>query len=528
MNEMIHQIKEYAKKNPDSIAYIVYDAAETDMLQKSHYTVDSLTWKELNQYSDRLAGYISTHTKGRNPIIVYGHKNKYMLSCFIACAKSGHAYIPIDVSVPTSRVEDIIGSVEPEIILATEDKDFLLPIGCEYLDLMSIRNISYDGQYEIAQDLCTKPEDTFYIIFTSGSTGNPKGVKISTECLTNYVKWAQNLAGGGISQHTYRFLNQAPFSFDLSVMDIYLSLCTGGTICAVTKEIQKNLKLLYKVLSVADVNIWVSTPSFADVCLSDHCFNDKLLKNMKYFLFCGEVLTNRTVERLRENFPESVIVNTYGPTESTVCVTQAVIDEETLNDYNPLPVGAAKPGTWIFIVDENGNNMPDGEEGEIIIVGDTVSTGYYRNEEQTKKSFSIYTINGTEYRLYRTGDKGYKKNGQLFYCGRMDFQIKLHGYRIEIEDIENNLIKIPYVEKAVVLPNFDDSHRVKSLTAYLVYRENSTKIATFDFQLSQKIKRELKQLLPEYMVPKKIKFVDFIPMTMNGKVDRKALEDSQR
>lgn len=311
-------------------------------------------------------------------------------------------------------------------------------------------------------------------------------------------------------------------------MDIYLSLCTGGTICAVTKEIQKNLKLLYKVLSVADVNIWVSTPSFADVCLSDHCFNDKLLKNMKYFLFCGEVLTNRTVERLRENFPESVIVNTYGPTESTVCVTQAVIDEETLNDYNPLPVGAAKPGTWIFIVDENGNNMPDGEEGEIIIVGDTVSTGYYRNEEQTKKSFSIYTINGTEYRLYRTGDKGYKKNGQLFYCGRMDFQIKLHGYRIEIEDIENNLIKIPYVEKAVVLPNFDDSHRVKSLTAYLVYRENSTKIATFDFQLSQKIKRELKQLLPEYMVPKKIKFVDFIPMTMNGKVDRKALEDSQR
>lgn len=239
-------------------------------------------------------------------------------------------------------------------------------------------------------------------------------------------------------------------------------------------------------------------------------------------------MTNRTVERLRENFPESVIVNTYGPTESTVCVTQAVIDEETLNDYNPLPVGAAKPGTWIFIVDENGNNMPDGEEGEIIIVGDTVSTGYYRNEEQTKKSFSIYTINGTEYRLYRTGDKGYKKNGQLFYCGRMDFQIKLHGYRIEIEDIENNLIKIPYVEKAVVLPNFDDSHRVKSLTAYLVYRENSTKIATFDFQLSQKIKRELKQLLPEYMVPKKIKFVDFIPMTMNGKVDRKALEDSQR
>lgn len=232
--------------------------------------------------------------------------------------------------------------------------------------------------------------------------------------------------------------------------------------------------------------------------------------------------------KLHENFSESIIVNTYGPTESTVCVTQIVIDEEILNAYSPLPVGVAKPGTWIFIVDKDGNHLPEGEQGEIVIVGDTVSIGYYKNEEQTKKVFSRYTIDGKEYRLYHTGDKGYLKDGQLFYCGRIDFQIKLHGYRIEIEDIENNLVRVSCVQKAVVLPNFDNSNRVKSLTAYLVYKKDGIEEESSDFQLSQKIKSELKQFVPEYMVPKKIKFVDSIPMTMNGKVDRKALEGNQK
>ena len=450
-----------------------------------------------------------------------------MIVCFMACAKSGHTYIPVDVSIPISRMEDIIDSVKPEMILATEDGNFPLPINCKYLSPESIESISHDEQYKVAEGISVKLKDTFYIIFTSGSTGKPKGVQISTECLTNYINWAKNM-GGGISQHTYRFLNQAPFSFDLSVMDIYLSLYTGGTICAITKNVQKSLKLLYKVLSEIDINIWVSTPSFADVCLSDRCFNNTLLKHLKSFLFCGEILTNRTAMKLHENFSESIIVNTYGPTESTVCVTQIVIDEEILNAYSPLPVGVAKPGTWIFIVDKDGNHLPEGEQGEIVIVGDTVSIGYYKNEEQTKKVFSRYTIDGKEYRLYHTGDKGYLKDGQLFYCGRIDFQIKLHGYRIEIEDIENNLVRVSCVQKAVVLPNFDNSNRVKSLTAYLVYKKDGIEEESSGFQLSQKIKSELKQFVPEYMVPKKIKFVDSIPMTMNGKVDRKALEGNQK
>lgn len=474
MNAIIYRIKRYAEEKPDDIAYIVYDESRMKADDSEIFTADSMTWKELNEYSDNLAAYITNHTKKHEPLIVYGHKNRFMIACFIACVKAGHAYIPVDVSVPVSRVQDIVDSVEPEIILATEDCDFVRSLSCEHLGLLDIERIS--GQSgKISEDVCLKPEDTFYIIFTSGSTGKPKGVKITTECLTNYVKWAQTLGSMENSDNSncseqsggYRFLNQAPFSFDLSVMDVYLSLYTGGTICAITKDVQKSLKLLYKVLLETDVNVWVSTPSFVDVCLSDRIFNKTLLPNLKYFLFCGETLLNKTAKRLRENFNESTIVNTYGPTESTVCVTEVTIDDDMLNTYNPLPVGSVRPGTWLYIIDENGKRLSDGEQGEIIIVGDTVSTGYYKNPEQTNKVFSTEIIDAIEYRLYHTGDKGYIKDGQLFYCGRIVFQIKLHGYRIEIEDIENNLIKIRGVEKAVVLPNMEDN-RVKSLTAYVI------------------------------------------------------------
>ena len=518
MNKIISAIKRHAAEKPNGIAYTVFDE-----LSGENFSADCLTWGELDRYSDRLSNYIREHTSTKSPIVVFGHKSRYMPVCFIACVKAGHAYVPIDVSVPISRAQDIVDCVEPEIILTTENGVFELRPNCEQVDMQQVETIVREEERIDDQTTWLKPEDVFYIIFTSGSTGKPKGVQITTECLSNYVEWAQNLGGGGTAGHEYRFLNQAPFSFDLSVMDVYLSLYTGGTICAITKNIQKNLRLLYKVLPETDVNVWVSTPSFADVCLSDPCFNSSLLPNLKDFLFCGEILTNKTAEKLREKFPEATIVNTYGPTESTVCVTEVNIDDDILHRYSPLPVGASRPGTWLFIVDENGNCQPEGQQGEIIIVGDTVSTGYFKNDEQTEKAFSTATVGGKEYRQYRTGDKGYLKDGQLFYCGRMDFQIKLHGYRIEIEDIENNLVKVNGVEKAVVLPNMEDN-KVKSLTAYVVYNRPRES----DFRASQDIKNELKAFVPEYMIPKKIRFVDFIPMTMNGKADRRALEASQQ
>lgn len=442
-----------------------------------------------------------------------------MLVCFLACVKSGRAYCPVDVSVPLNRVDAIIRAVEPEMVLAVEPLDIsgIPALGRREMETaVSQEPKPLDPSYSVG------PEDVFYIIFTSGSTGTPKGVQITRDCLDHFIQWGVTL-GQGLDDGKHRvFLNQAPFSFDLSVMDLYLSLYTGGRLFALSREVQGDMGTLLEALGQSEAEVWVSTPSFADVCLSDKKFRDALLPRLGLFLFCGETLTNRTADRLAEAFPKAEIVNTYGPTESTVAVTQVRITPEWRQTAS-LPVGEEKPGTWIFIQDGQGNDLPDGEAGEIVIAGDSVSIGYWRSPELTAQAFGVREIDGRSWRAYRTGDTGVKRNGQLYYQGRIDFQVKLHGYRIELGDIEKNLLKLDGVTGAAVTPVSRDG-KVKSLTAFVVAERRSAD----EFAEGQRLRRELKALVPEYMVPRKFVFLDKLPMTNNGKVDRRALEGSEK
>ncbi|MCB6610939.1 D-alanine--poly(phosphoribitol) ligase subunit DltA [[Clostridium] symbiosum] len=513
MITIIEKINQNAKEYPTCIAYYCEKNIGGD---KS----SALTWQELKEKSDKLAYYLSRSLTSNTPIIVYGHKDPYMLVCFLACVKSGRAYCPIDISVPLNRIEAIIKEVSPEIILTTEE------LSLEYNNILSYKKIhsiieNETGQIEDSQSISS--EDVFYIIFTSGSTGTPKGVQITRDSLDRFIQWGLTLGSGIQENEKNVFLNQAPFSFDLSVMDLYLSLYSGGTLWALDKKVQGDMRLLFESFKQSEASIWVSTPSFADVCLVDPSFRQELLPKLKRFLFCGETLTNRTAERLMRAFPNAEIVNTYGPTESTVAVTEVLVTPEVNQNNNPLPVGKAKKGTWIFIMDEQGNSLPEGEHGEIVIVGDTVSVGYWNNQDRTRKVFGVREIEGHPYRLYHTGDKGYLKDGQLFYCGRIDLQIKLHGYRIELEDIESNIMKLPEIQKAAVLPVYRDG-QVRSLTAYVVTRN----VATDSFSMTQKLREKLKEYLPEYMIPKKMVFLETLPMTNNGKVDRRALGGMKR
>ena len=501
---ILEKIKHNAQNNGDKPVYSAENGGGGQ----------SITWQELDDLSGRLAASLHKNLKSKKPIIVYGHKDPYMLVCFLACVKAGRAYCPIDISVPLSRVEMIVEEVEPEIVLSTE----LLSIAFEkILSKEEIMSLIENQKEVIDTSNYVSSNEVFYIIFTSGSTGKPKGVQITRECLDHFIQWGISL-GGLVEGNDYVFLNQAPFSFDLSVMDLYLCLYLGGTLWALTKKVQQDMRLLFSCLERSSVNVWVSTPSFADVCLSDRKFSEKLLPNLAIFLFCGETLTNKTVGRLFTAFPKANIVNLYGPTESTVAVTDIMITPEMNCQISPLPVGKEKPGTWIQIVDEEGNVLPEGEKGEIIIIGNTVSVVYWNNEALNQQVFGKCEIDGEIYRFYRTGDKGYKKNGLLFYCGRIDLQIKLHGYRIEVEDIENNMMKLPDIKKVVVIPQYRGD-KVSSLVAFLVF---STKIED-EFLTVQRIKEQLKEYLPDYMIPKKMKFLEQLPVTNNGKVDRKIL-----
>lgn len=494
---IINKIDSYAKSSPQNLAFIHGD--------------ETLTYSELKHLSDSLAVGIQNKLKeNKNPVVVFGHKSLWMLVSFLACVKSGRAYIPIDSSLPQERVQNIVLESQTSLFLAVDN---ITNISCETIRLEEIEKIARNGD-SISGSLQLKADDIYYIIYTSGSTGKPKGVQISMHNLEKFCNWATTLIN---SQPNMVFLNQAPFSFDLSVMDLYLSLTSGGTLFSIDHNMMLNMKNLFEILSHSNVNVWVSTPSFANMVLSDSSFNKELLKNIKYFLFCGEILTNETAKKLHERF-NAKIINTYGPTESTVAVTEIEITAQLCETTTPLPVGKAKIGTLILIEDDNGNILPNGEKGEIIVVGDTVSKGYYKRDDLTEKVFKQIDIDGTTYHAYKTGDLGYIKDDYLFFCGRKDFQIKLNGYRIEIEDIESNLVALDFVKNAVVIPVYKNE-KISHLTA-LVVTDNQN---MSDIELMLSVKSELKNLLPEYMVPRIIKRIDLIPMTTNGKADRKKL-----
>lgn len=501
--KIIEQIKQHALNCPDKIVI-----ASNDM---------ELSYKELWDYSDSLAYTIQNKCGDKKePIVVYGHKNPFMIVCFLACVKSGHAYCPVDLCMPSTRIHDIIDATNTPLILWVEgEMDF--SNSKNILTLDEIKSLALTGNTISSQNWLNE-NDTYYIIYTSGSTGKPKGVMITYDNLNHYLDWSIQVGTSAEQKTGQTFLNQAPFSFDLSVMDLYTCLASGGTLFTLDKNVQASYKELLPTLQASNANVWVSTPSFADMCLVDKSFSSELMPKLEVFLFCGETLTLTTARQLRERFPDAVIVNTYGPTESTVAVTEVVIDASHLSLEAALPVGKAKPGTILEIVDRDGNVVNDGDEGEINILGDTVSSGYFRSPEQTDKAFFQKEINGQTLRGYHTGDLGFMKDGMLHYLGRMDLQVKMHGYRIEIGDIENNLLEIENVSQAVVVPNVKDG-KVRNLVAFV----KADKGDQSDFAAGKAIKEELKKFLPEYMVPKKINFMDDIPRTPNGKLDRKYL-----
>lgn len=455
---------------------------------------ERLTYGELWRRSDELAAYFRQALPAdHRPIGVRGHKETGMLVTFLAAVKAGHPYLPLDRSIPPERVARIAKAADVALMVEAGDVTGLAA-----------------AADPVASATWVGADDPFYLIYTSGSTGEPKGVPITRGCLDSFVDWM--LHEQGFAPRGETFLNQAPFSFDLSVMDTYLSLATGGTLFSLTKEMIAVPKRLFATLAESEATVWVSTPSFAVMCLAEPTFGRQMLPKLNRFLFCGEALPHEAAARLLERFPGAEVWNTYGPTEATVATTSVRVDQALLDRYNPLPVGRPKSDSRILVVDESGHPVPEGERGEILIAGPNVSPGYLN-----RPSPAFCRLDGQ--RAYRTGDWGRHRDGLLFCEGRMDFQIKLHGYRIELGDIESHLRGLPGVADAVVLPYLREG-RAEWLAAFLVWAERPE---GSDFALSQRLRQGLGEHLPAYMLPRKFFFLERFPMTANGKADRKQL-----
>ncbi len=468
MISIIDKIRNISLNEPNKTAYVVGK--------------DKITYKYLYQKANTYASYLKKQDS--KPIILYGDKEIEMIISIIACLISNRPYIPIGTCTPKERIEKIIKLSNASLIITKRKIDI------EDIEIKKIEDLIEYNQ----KDDITYKNDIAYIISTSGSTGEPKCVPISISNLENFTNWISKL--NPLKKYkNKRVLNQASFSFDLSVADIYYSLYNGHTLVTEDKS-SCSFLTSNNIFAEEKINIAVMTPTYMKLCLVDDSFNEKTCPDFECVYFCGEQLEPSLVKKIYKSFPNLKIINAYGPTEATSAISAILITKEMCKD-KILPVGE---------IDNLASNVEIIEE-EIVIKGNSVFNGYLGNVVG-----GYYQENNIN--CYKTGDIGYIENKKIYCIGRKDSQIKYKGYRIELNDIEYNLKLIDGVDDAAVVAKYNENNIVKTIKAYVVSNKETNYI-----------KEKLGKKIPSYMMPKTIVLIDKLPLNQNGKIDRKALQE---
>lgn len=422
------------------------------------------------------------------PIVLTGHKEVHFFVAMVGCLVLGAPFVPVDTIYPAERRQKITDIIQAPLTYDAVNGTFI-----------------HSGH-----PFAALPEkDLAYVLFTSGSTGEPKGVQIGRESVRLLGDWMQSRFRLGLAPV---FMNQAPFSFDLSMFEVFDTLASGGAcILSSREQIQDAAGFLHR-LAGHHVTCWVSTPSFAHQQLLNKSFSGEALPSLNTFLFCGEVLPHALCKRLLQRFPKAKILNTYGPTEATVATTLIEIDQTVLDTHNVLPVGYPKPDCEIIIDDD-----------EICIIGDHVMRGYLNRSELNREKLFTHR-NGQ--RGFRTGDLGCIDEAGLLWCqGRRDDQVKLNGYRIELAEISRALQTLDQVKAAICVALRRADQTVARLLGFVELEPSSSLAAATEWAPypADQWKHQLEQHLPPYMLPSEILTVTALPMSVNHKIDGKAL-----
>lgn len=467
----------------------------------------TLTWAELESRTMHLAAVLkSLNIPAGEPVILYGHKEAGFATAILACFLSATTYTPIDRIYPGERVRRILTITGAQVVIHCGHEPVPECLnGPRVIDASG--NLLDAGNSNRIPMVRNKLHEALqYIMFTSGSTGEPKGVQIYRSSVNHFVHWV-------LRDFRYKgaevFMNQAPFTFDVSLCDLVSAFASGGTLVLNDAELTRNTPAFLERVRSTGCTVWTSTPSFIFIFLRDPGFRAAEIPSLHTFLFMGEELPARTCSILFERFPGCRILNAYGPTEATIVTTLAEITEEHSRNSKPVPIGKAMPGSTLLI--DKGEN--DGNEGELIICGPHVSPGYLNRPDLNDIKF--FEHNGQ--RAFRTGDLAYADDGVFYFLGRNDDQVKLHGFRIELDEISAVLCRQEGIQDAVTIP-LKRCNEVKKIISFVLAAGHD--IGT---DLRGELFERIGQSLPYYMIPSEILVIDQFPVSVSHKIDRKRL-----
>ena len=468
----------------------------------------SLTYKNLYESSNKLARLLIDHQIKTGDVIGLAlDRSPEMVISLLAILKSGAAYVPLDPEYPKDRIEFMLEDSSAKVLLtskkyhnhfASNTKEILIEDALDQLNNYSAEE----------PEVYFSSEKLAYILYTSGSTGKPKGVQIRHYNLVNFLLSMQKEPGMTSDD---KILAVTTISFDIAGLELYLPLICGAELILSNSETSKDGRLLLDLVKDEKVTFMQATPYTWRMMLEAGWE-----KHLPIKILCGgEALPKDLVNKLTARSSE--LWNMYGPTETTVWSTVKLIK----NDEH-ITIGKPIANTQVYIVDEKLNNLPDGETGELLIGGEGVAKGYLNRPDLTAEKFINDPFSGIPGNmLYRTGDLGkINAGGEIQGLGRIDHQVKVRGYRIELEEIEHALVKQDNVKEAVVIAR-EDTPGDPRLVGYIVLAA-ANEGATLAL-LTRPWQEALMAVLPEYMVPDDFVLLEAIPITPNGKTDRKSL-----
>ena len=482
--------EEQVEKNSDKMAVV--------------YKQDSLTYDQLNRKSNRLARRLQEEGIEKNKVVgLLADKSIDLIVGILGILKAGGAYLPLDIEYPVERINFMLHDSNCQVIL-TQNKYTELAVGDVKTICLDSPASYHADDNNIVNEVTSR--DLAYIMYTSGTTGKPKGSMIRQKSVirlvrnTNYIELTPE----------DRILLTGAIVFDASTFEIWGSLLNGGSLYIPEKEELLDPKQLGNSLFKNGITtLWLTSALFTHISE----YRTDIFRRLKYLLVGGDVLSPPHINKVRKDNPQLIVINGYGPTENTTFTTCYHIESDF--DHN-IPIGKPISNTTVYVFDKYLNHQPVGVIGELYIGGEGLSNGYLNRDKLNKVKFIDHPYLPGE-RLYRTGDYGrWLADGNIEFQGRIDNQIKVRGFRVELEEIESLMLDIEGVIEAVV-----KSYRLTESDTRLVAFLNVTK--AFGMGPGE-ITGLLKEKMPSYMIPSVIRLMEGFPLTTNGKIDREALK----